>query len=174
VGSDLEKVAHGYWCHSSPYTVIPPRDAFTTPKGHRSGASGSACVFRSLAGADVRFGRTGILARGAEPLGDPPNEAEPLLARPTNDQQEVDAAPLWEVGTLPPQCPHLAGTQELRRRGSTQRGTVTHLDRDEEAARVTREQVHLKSPESKVAREDHPATRGQGARCKILSLTTDD
>ncbi|MFM9128653.1 MAG: hypothetical protein ACKOPF_02205, partial [Candidatus Limnocylindrus sp.] len=25
-------------------------DAFTTPKGHRSGASGSACVFRSLAG----------------------------------------------------------------------------------------------------------------------------
>jgi hypothetical protein len=105
VGSDLEKVAHGYWCHSSPYTVIPPRDAFTTPKGHRSGASGSACVFRSLAGADVRFGRSGILARGAEPLGDPPNEAEPLLARPTNDEQEVDAAPLWEAGTLPPQSP---------------------------------------------------------------------
>ena len=37
-----------------------------------------------------------------------------------------------------------------------------------------REQVHLKSPKSKVAREDHPAARGQGARCKILSLTTDD
>ena len=174
VGSDLEKVAHGYWCHSSPYTVIPPRGAFTTPKGHRSEASCSACVFRPLAGADVRFGRSGILARGAEPLGDPPNEAKPLLARPANDQQEVDAAPLWEVGTLPPQCPHLAGPQELRRRGGTQRGTATHLDRNEGAARIMREQVHLEPPKSQVAREDHPATRSQGACCKILSLTTDD
>jgi len=80
VGSDLEKVAHGYWCHSSPYTVIPPRGAFTTPKGHRSEASCSACVFRPLAGADVRFGRSGILARGAEPLGDPPDEAQTLAS----------------------------------------------------------------------------------------------
>jgi hypothetical protein len=108
VGSDLEKVAHGYWCHSSPYTVIPPRDAFTTPKGHRSGASGSACVFRSLAGADVRFGRSGILARGVEPLGDPSNEAKSLASGATEDQQEVNTTPLWEVGTLPPQRPHLA------------------------------------------------------------------
>jgi len=108
VGSDLEKVAHGYWCHSSPYTVIPPRDAFTTPKGHRSGASGSACVFRSLAGAVVRFGRSGILARGAEPLGDPSNEAKSLASGAAEDQQEVDAAPLGEVGALPPQRTHLA------------------------------------------------------------------
>ena len=174
VGSDLEKVAHGYWCHSSPYTVIPPRGAFTTPKGHRSGASCSACVFRPLAGADVRFGRSGILARGAEPLGDPANEAKPLAAGAAKDQQEVDTAPLWEVGTLPPQCPHLAEAQEFRRRGGTQRGTATHLDRNEGAARITCEQVHLEPSKSQVARKDHPTARSQGARCKILSLTADN
>jgi hypothetical protein len=37
-----------------------------------------------------------------------------------------------------------------------------------------REQVHLEPPKSQVARKDHPATRSQGACCKILSLTTDD
>jgi hypothetical protein len=78
------------------------------------------------------------------------------------------------VGTLPPQCPHLAEAQELRRRGSTYGGTATNLDRDEGAARVSGQKIHLESPKSQVAREDHPTTRGQGARCKILSLTTDD
>jgi hypothetical protein len=52
------------------------------------------------------------------------------------------------VGTLPPQRPHLAGPQELRRRGSTQKGTATHLNGNKEAARVTREQVDLKLPKS--------------------------
>ena len=113
VGSDLEEVAHRYWCHSSPCTVIPPRGAVTTPKGHRSEASCSACVFRPLSGADVRFGRSGILARGAEPLGDPPDEAQTLASWTAEHEKEVDAAPLWEAGTLPPQSPHLACSQEL-------------------------------------------------------------
>ena len=107
VGSDLEEVAHRYWCHSSPCTVIPPRGAVTTPKGHRSEASCSACVFRPLAGADVRFGRSGILARVAEPLGDPPDEAQTLASGAAEDEQKVDAAPLGEVGALPPQRAHL-------------------------------------------------------------------
>jgi hypothetical protein len=28
-------------------------------------------------------------------------------------EKEVDAAPVWEVGTLPPQSPHLSSPQEL-------------------------------------------------------------
>jgi hypothetical protein len=55
------------------------------------------------------------------------------------------------VGTLPPQCPHLAEAQELRRRGSTYGGTATNLDRDEGAAWVTCEQVHFEPPKAQVA-----------------------
>ena len=68
---------------------------------------------RSLAGADVRFGRSGILARGVEPLGNPPNEAQTLFPWGSEHEEEVDPAPNWEVGALPPQSPHLPSPQEL-------------------------------------------------------------
>jgi hypothetical protein len=55
------------------------------------------------------------------------------------------------VGTLPPQCPHLAEAQKLRRRGGTHSGTATNLDRDEGAARITCEQVHFEPPKAQVA-----------------------
>jgi len=85
----------------------------------------------------------GILARGAEPLGDPANEPNPLAPWAAEHEKKVDAAPRREVGALPPQCPHLSCPQQLCGRGGAHGTTATHLDGDKGSARVTRQEVDL-------------------------------
>ena len=130
--------------------------------------------FRSLAGADVRLGLSGILARGVEPLGNPPDEAQTLFPWGSEHEEEVDPAPNWEVGALPPQSPHLSRPKELRWRGRTNRGAASHLNSNEFAVRVARQQINLEAPDPKVAREDHPAAGRQRAGCQRLCFAADE
>lgn len=94
--------------------------------------------FAPLRGAAARFGRWGILARGAAPLDDPANEAQALLAWGSEHEQEVNPAPRWKVGALPSQGPQLARPQQLCWRGRPYVGAPSHLNSYQSAVRITR------------------------------------
>lgn len=130
--------------------------------------------FAPLRGRTSDSDARGILARGAEPLADPPDEAQTLFPWGSEHEEEVHPRPNWEVGVLPPQSPHLSRPKELRWRGRADRGAPSHLNSNDFAVRIARQQIHLEAPDPKVARKDYPAAGRQRAGCQRLCFAADE
>ena len=72
---------------------------------------------------------------------------------------------------MPAQRSHLSVAKKLPRRCCAHGGSATHLNRHQDASRITRQQVNFEPSESQVAREDQPAAGRERTRRKRLGFS---
>lgn len=96
-------------------TVMPPRDAIATPRGHRCEATCSACVFPDR-GQGLPIGCRVILPSSSHlvPRSATPDEAKAAFRKWSNNQQKIDASQPTDRFTLAAQCRALSRAKDLR------------------------------------------------------------